>query len=166
MTRLYAAFADTARAANPRAKIGQSALARRLNESPQTVKNWEARGISQRGAQRAQAAFGVNATWLLNGTGPVFVMPAEVSTASQPMTLDPDTLHEALSLIVFDEERAGPYPPRAYARRLAELYGRVSADGGRLSTTHTLDFEREVESRRQGDGDEVDGRKAAGRRRR
>lgn len=44
---------------------GQSALARRMQESPQTVKNWESRGISEGGALKAQNLFGCNANWLL-----------------------------------------------------------------------------------------------------
>lgn len=48
---------------------GQSAVARALNESPQTVKNWETRGISKAGALKAEAALGVRATWLLTGEG-------------------------------------------------------------------------------------------------
>lgn len=48
---------------------GQSALARALNESPQTVKNWETRGISKGGAMKAQAVFGCNANDLLNARG-------------------------------------------------------------------------------------------------
>ncbi len=47
---------------------GQSALARRMDESPQTVKNWETRGISEGGTLKAQAIFGCNANWLL-GSG-------------------------------------------------------------------------------------------------
>lgn len=60
MVRLYEI------AANHRDKVkGQSALARALNESPQTVKNWETRGISKGGAIKAQATFGCDATELL-----------------------------------------------------------------------------------------------------
>lgn len=46
---------------------GQSALARRMEESPQTVKNWESesRGISEGDALKAQRLFGCNANWLL-----------------------------------------------------------------------------------------------------
>lgn len=44
---------------------GGSALARKLGETPQTVKNWETRGLSERGARRAQEVFGVAASWLL-----------------------------------------------------------------------------------------------------
>jgi hypothetical protein len=48
---------------------GQSALAARLAESPQTVNNWESRGISSAGALKAQAGIGCNANWLLSGVG-------------------------------------------------------------------------------------------------
>lgn len=150
MVRLYAAFEQIARATNPKARVGQSALARRLGQSPQTVKNWEVRGISQRGATTAQDRLGVNATWILNGTGATLAGEAGLPTPSQTVTPDPDILHEALVLIDFDQSLAGPYPPRAYARRLADLYARVAADGGRLSTARTLEFEREVEARQHG----------------
>lgn len=50
---------------------GQSAVASLLNESPQTVNNWEARGVSQGGALKAQRATGCDANWLLTGEGPV-----------------------------------------------------------------------------------------------
>ncbi|WP_235033957.1 S24 family peptidase [Pantoea sp. 18069] len=48
---------------------GQSAVARLLNESPQTVKNWETRGVSRSGALTAEATLGVRAAWLLAGDG-------------------------------------------------------------------------------------------------
>lgn len=47
----------------------QAHLARAMNESAQTINNWEARGISKEGALKAQAAFGTNALWLLEGKG-------------------------------------------------------------------------------------------------
>lgn len=45
---------------------GQSAVARLLDESPQTVKNWEKRGISEGGALKAQRKIGCDANWLLS----------------------------------------------------------------------------------------------------
>jgi hypothetical protein len=51
---------------------GQAALARLLNESPQVVNNWEARGLSERGALKAQALVGVDANWLLTGQGSAY----------------------------------------------------------------------------------------------
>ena len=45
-------------------KITPSALAKALNVSPQTVKNWSSRGISKEGAMAAQAKFGCDANEL------------------------------------------------------------------------------------------------------
>jgi hypothetical protein len=48
---------------------GQSAVAGLLNESPQTVKNWEARGVSAEGAIKAEQVLGCRAAWVRNGHG-------------------------------------------------------------------------------------------------
>lgn len=48
---------------------GQSELARALNASPQTVKNWESRGISSQGLLTAQKIIGCSAVWLETGNG-------------------------------------------------------------------------------------------------
>lgn len=65
MQRLYHA------ASTMQGITGQSSVARALNASPQTVKNWESRGISKAGAIAAQERFGCNAAWLLEGNGPM-----------------------------------------------------------------------------------------------
>lgn len=73
---------------------GQSAVARLLNESPQTLKNWETRGVSKPGAIKAQAAIGCDANWILSGEGqmirpetpaPAALFPAEPWTEYQPI---------------------------------------------------------------------------------
>lgn len=48
---------------------GQSAVARLLNESPQRVRNWEARGVSKEGALLAEDVIGCSALWILTGQG-------------------------------------------------------------------------------------------------
>lgn len=49
---------------------GKSSVAKLLNESPQTLNNWEGpRGISAQGAIKAQAEIGCDANWLLTGRG-------------------------------------------------------------------------------------------------
>lgn len=63
MERLYEAADKMA------ATTGQAAVARLLNVSPQTVNNWEARGISTEGLLKAQEIIGCNANWLRDGTG-------------------------------------------------------------------------------------------------
>ncbi|MCA0214550.1 MAG: hypothetical protein LCH79_15400 [Proteobacteria bacterium] len=49
--------------------VGQSAVAKWLNESPQVVKNWESRGVSQRGALKLAQVSDVVAGWVLTGEG-------------------------------------------------------------------------------------------------
>lgn len=47
---------------------GPSALAARLNFSPQRIKNWEYRGVSEAGAIQAQKLFGCDVNMLLGRT--------------------------------------------------------------------------------------------------
>lgn len=61
--RLYAAAKQLANVE------GQTALAALLHESPQAINNWESRGVSERGALKAQAILGCDANWLLTGAG-------------------------------------------------------------------------------------------------
>lgn len=49
--------------------VGQSAVARWLNVSPQNMTAWEKRGVSKLGALKAQKLSGYSATWILDGTG-------------------------------------------------------------------------------------------------
>lgn len=63
MKRLYEA------AEALRGITGQSDVARALNASPQTINNWEARGMSKAGMLNAQSTFGCSATWLETGEG-------------------------------------------------------------------------------------------------
>ena len=97
------------------------------------------------------AALQVNRDWLMTGKGVRDLNDPRANAnrepESHPPRLDPDKLHEAITLIVFDEEVAGPYLPRAYSRRLAELYERVAADGGKLTDAHNDAFLDEVHAR-------------------
>ena len=52
-----------------RQAVGQSNVARLLNETPQTVKNWETRGVSDSGAIKAEGVIGCRAYWLSTGEG-------------------------------------------------------------------------------------------------
>lgn len=70
---------------------GQSAVARLLNESPQTVKNWETRGVSRSGAMTAEAVIGVRAAWLLTGEGPMVTGSAPPALVSSTQALVDET---------------------------------------------------------------------------
>lgn len=62
--------------------VGQSAVGRLLNASPQTIKNWESRGVSKTGAITAQEIVGCSATWVLEGTGLMTAMFREPDAVS------------------------------------------------------------------------------------
>ena len=48
---------------------GQSAVAKLLGATAQTVHNWEQRGMSKQGMVTAQRVIGCSASWLETGTG-------------------------------------------------------------------------------------------------
>lgn len=81
----------------------QAELARLLNESPQTIHNWEIRGLSKQGALSAQSVLGVNATWLNNGTGDMFVS----SSNEQFSHLHSNTKQNGNELIIRQYETGG-----------------------------------------------------------
>lgn len=60
-TRLYEAAREL------RGVTGQSAVGRLLGVTPQVMKNWETRGVSEAGALIAQRVVGCDANWLLTG---------------------------------------------------------------------------------------------------
>lgn len=53
---------------------GQSALARAMDESPQTLNNWESRGVSKKGMLKAQLRLQISANWIETGEGLMFVL--------------------------------------------------------------------------------------------
>lgn len=63
MKRLYKAAEEL------KGVSGQSDVARLMNASPQTLNNWEVRGISKAGMIKAQETVGCSATWLETGKG-------------------------------------------------------------------------------------------------
>lgn len=67
--------------------VGQTNVARLLNESPQTVKNWESRGVSDAGAIKAEGVIGCRAYWLATGEGEMLDSPTP-STQPAPAVLD------------------------------------------------------------------------------
>lgn len=83
MKRLYEA------AGSLKGIIGQSKLARALNVSPQTVKNWESRGVSREGTLAAQRIIGCSAVWVETGEGPMQAdnMPEDASLRELVRTL-------------------------------------------------------------------------------
>lgn len=86
----------------------QANLARLLNVAQQNVNNWEKRGPSKEGLLAAQTALGVNATWVIEGSGPMFMR----APGSQPAYEAHLTKEEVDSLLA--EFHAWPFSaPRA-----------------------------------------------------
>lgn len=63
MERLYQAAKEL------KGVSGQSALARLLDATPQTLHNWEQRGVSKQGMLLAQRVLGCSASWIETGSG-------------------------------------------------------------------------------------------------
>lgn len=85
MTRLYEAAEKMA------GTTGQTGLARLLNVSPQTVNNWEARGISADGLLKIQELIGCNANWIKSGAGDMRI----TSPSLLALILDDEKLEQA-----------------------------------------------------------------------
>lgn len=77
MVRLYEAMLTLGRLTRVAGR--QSDLARLMNTSPQRVKNWELRGVSQGAQLEIQSRFGINATWIAAGTGEMLVSERDPS---------------------------------------------------------------------------------------
>lgn len=110
MRRLYTA-------AEARGLKRPSDIAERLNISHQRLKNWDARGISQQGANMAQARLGISSTWLLTGEG-----SADAAGESQPLQLDESKLDTATRF--FEQlERSHPKVQISDAARIRIITG-------------------------------------------
>jgi len=70
---------------------GQTNVANLLGQSPQTVKNWEERGVSKQGALLAEQLLGVRTSWLLSGTGDM--LPAGRLVPPNPWGVAHDMAH-------------------------------------------------------------------------
>lgn len=114
---------------------GQSALAKLLNESAQTVNNWETRGVSKQGALKAQAAIGCSPNWILSGQGPMEVSPPATSAllAAEPRTEFQPTRPERIRGVpVVGAGAGGSLPERMWTGGghpvgLTDKYGEVAS---------------------------------------
>ncbi|MFC4431438.1 LexA family transcriptional regulator [Cupriavidus respiraculi] len=77
-------------------------VARALNQSQQTINNWERRGMSRAGMIEAQKLIGCSATWLQTGQPP---MTTDVGSAAEAAPSGGPGLSERIELIL-DETKA------------------------------------------------------------
>lgn len=78
-------------------------VAARMNISPQTLQNWEPRGVSKDGALKAQAVYGCDANWILGGgaVGPVWGS----YVARSPICLDRTIVEDVARTLLETYER-------------------------------------------------------------
>lgn len=89
----------------------QAEIARALNQSQQTVNNWEARGISKAGLLKAQSAIGCSATWLETGEPPMALATRQVDGSADvpvPAADDNPFIEDAKAVRVGDEPDTVP----------------------------------------------------------
>ena len=67
---------------------GQTQVAAVIEESPQVLNNWEARGVSSRGAIKAARMIGCNPDWILTGEGDMKSQKATASTGFSPQAIE------------------------------------------------------------------------------
>lgn len=114
MKRLYLAAKDI------HAIDGQSAVARKMNLSPQRLNNWEARGMSKNGMLIAEQTVGCSALWLETGVGNM-----RASTSLSPLSNTQEASNKAEFDVNIKHAAFGmrPIPVISYiqAGRLSEI---------------------------------------------
>lgn len=140
------------------AEGGVSAMARKLNRAQAQVSHiggsTRHKPIGHTLARDLESALGLPRGWL-DSPQENFAPDERTRITSQQVRPDPDILHAALTLLVYDEDETlggGPYRPREQAVRLVELYEWVARDGGRLSPASNAQFLAQVEDRRRQKG--------------
>jgi transcriptional regulator with XRE-family HTH domain len=157
--------------------VTQAALARVCEVSPPSVSDWlsgKTKTLAGMNLVKAARLLNVNPEWLGTGRGPMrlnasaqpqitenFSHPV-MTSESQPAGISVPILHQALTLLEHEEEQvAKDYkisPELARTERLAELYRRVEANGGRLDADGYKQFGREIDARR-GEYERVHGKR-------
>lgn len=155
--RLYDAMASI-----HRRPVTQAELARHLNTSSQRVKNWEARGISQQGANEVQTALGINATYILEGTGePLIALTANPPKASQSGRQDFVRIGHAVEVLRRYLAIVGKDPKWVSNPDLIEVAFMVVNEAGEAVTpNNVIDFTERL-GRKLRDGQGVDDERGA-----
>lgn len=133
--------------------LSQAGLARACGIKEPSVTNWvngRTRTIKGPNLLAAAAYLGVSPQWLSSGRGAKKPLPGSGSFSHPVGPIDVTILHEALTLLGYDEEHGGEYMPRGKTRRLAELYAWLKQDGGVLSDESNAIFYSQVKGRQQG----------------
>lgn len=126
-----------------------------------TVSMWEApsssvRAVGSEWLFKAARAYKVRPDWLndlrAKDDGYPWVPLSRSSFSdrgSQYSGPDPDILHEAVTLLLFDLDHGGQRPARSASDLLLQLYRRIEASGGRLPPEEERAFEQSARARGQ-----------------
>ena len=106
---------------------GQSNLAKLLGESPQTIKNWEARGVSKNGMLKAQQIIGCNAVWIETGGGPEYSLTSGLLAGYEQSKANTVMAGMVYRVPLVSWVRAGDW---------ADVTDNLAGDGNMVETTY------------------------------
>lgn len=138
MTRLYEA------AQKLRGLTTQVEIANLLNQSNQTVNNWEARGISKGGMLLAQQKLGCSATWLATGEGPMQVAAHGKAGDEVPQAFDANVKPMPMgtrAIPVISAIQAGKMKEIAQPYAIGDGYAAIYVDDGYSPWAFALEIE-------------------------
>lgn len=122
---------------------GQAELVNRLNKDRRQVSAWKTagKGISDETAREIERVCRKPLGWMDGDSSGSAVtqksgVVSDIGALSHLATPDPDIVAEAERWVRFEEGAGRSYTAPERARRFAELYALVVADGGRLSPEH------------------------------
>ena len=87
----------------------KAAIARALNQSDQTISNWEKRGVSKAGAMQAEQVIGCSANWILTGTG------LSIAAAAGLNFLNPEGIAGLNKDLLYESPEPAPSPARSFS---------------------------------------------------
>jgi SOS-response transcriptional repressor LexA len=125
---------------------GQAQVAKLLNQSSQTLNNWEARGMSKGGMLVAQQVIGCSATWLASGEGSMLgpIVEAGPHQAASTAPFDSNVSPVAMgsrAIPVISAIQAGKMKEIAQPYALGDGYASIYVDDGYSPWAFALEIE-------------------------
>lgn len=121
----------------------QAEIAKLLNQSSQTVNNWESRGISKGGMLLAQELLGCSATWIATGEGDMQIGPALARDAT-PSKFDTNVRAVPIgsrAIPVISAIQAGKMKEIAQPYAVGDGYAAIYVDDGYSPWVFALEIE-------------------------
>lgn len=120
-------------------------IAKAINASPQSVNNWQKRGISKKGAQDIAQAFNLSLDWILTGQGAAQIIQQSVDELSNTgLDYEPSTSTIELMETLKEMEKNGELTPQVVGLLNTTLntFKNVSS-GKRLNIDHLVEKSEE-----------------------